>query len=334
VASCRSVASCDLFLFTWSTLEPRTSPWTSTWRDSTSERMILSSAACVERVRREIGTAAIRVDDQPQEGCLVNGSSVLGTWRTQHDGSDTQTSYGAIRCQVTAVERADSLRRKFVNSRQHSYTAAVRLRPDLYDPMGAVHREYCNRMWRSHELSKTSGSCVWLPRVLQPDHITWTTIARASPDPTAIHGCGNPRDPDSAVNPGEKNGDHCVWSAPPSALEALVASWDKDVDRGILLNACRNGSLPNTLHFNHCAHQLGNLQARYAENILKWSANRVGLRLVTVQDDAPPALTSIHKPPASSRAAPPSPSPPLPNPNPITHTAVHRAPSAKGGAHR
>ena len=225
VALCRSVASCDLFLFTWSTLEPRTSPWTSTWRSSASEQTGQSSAACVERVRREIGTVAIRVDDQPQQGCFVNGSSVLGTWRTPHDGNDTQTSYGAIRCQVTAVQRADTLRREYVNARQQSHSAAVRLRPDLYDPMGAVHREYCNRMWRSRELGTTSGPCVWQPRILQPDNITWAEIAQARPDPTAIHGCGNRRDTDSAVNPGEKNGDHCMWSAPPSALEALVTSW-------------------------------------------------------------------------------------------------------------
>ena len=76
VRACRRVARCDVFVYTWSTLDQQT----RTWHDDFQGGGMANASACIDRLRRAVDAVALAVDEQPAEGCPVHGLSVQGRW--------------------------------------------------------------------------------------------------------------------------------------------------------------------------------------------------------------------------------------------------------------
>ena len=89
--------------------------------------------------------------------------------------------------------------------------------------------------------------------------------------------------------PGEKNGDHCFWSAPSSALENAVDAWHRVVDRALLTNACRHATKTDSGAKLPAAcgamRSLGGYTrpVRYPEHIFKLGAVEMGIQLRNVR---------------------------------------------------
>lgn len=135
VAKCRQHATCDAFLFTWSTLDQQT----PTWHTDLQGGGTTDASACVARLRQALDLVAVEVQRQPVAGCAVNDRAPPdGRWTLPASvmasvgaAGALMPSYGAVRCQVEAIHRAAQLWRRHTASTGVVYDAAVRLRPDL-----------------------------------------------------------------------------------------------------------------------------------------------------------------------------------------------------------
>lgn len=318
VAACRRVAKCDLFVFSWAHLDQRTPTWHGDFQGGGEN----NASACAERVRNELSATIVELAPQPKDGCSVQrlGTSALSTrWAVpvmggarQHDSNAAigalTPSYGAVRCQVNAVQRVNALRLRHEAATGRRYDAAVRLRPDLYDPMGDERRARCHKLWAAKQLNRTTAPCEWRPFRSRPDMGVWRLMAghgsTLQPNATVLYSC------EIYAEPGEKNGDQCYFSVPPAALDALVEAWDAHIaDRAILTNACRHGAKANGGGKRPAAcdamRELGGATrlVRYPENMLKLSALASGVRLVNVKAVLPQAAVDAAEREANEWAA-------------------------------
>ena len=227
VRACRAAAStCDLFVHTWDELHAQTSSW-HTWYPTDNPARGESSRRCVAQIREELRPAAVRVERQSPSP-LSNETWIVVAGRHR----ETHVSLGGLRSAIRGVAAAAAMRREFEREGarpRRRYDLAIRLRPDLY------HRRNVRKGSRANYRGQPVNQiCSVPPRA-------WATIAGAAA--AARGGSGGGCDTcvracDDDTIPGNKSGDMCFWSSPPSALDRLVASWDRLADEYLQSNLC------------------------------------------------------------------------------------------------
>jgi hypothetical protein len=219
VSSCRSAAArCDLFVHTWEELHPQTSSW-HTWYPTDAPSFGSSSRRCVERLKARLHPTAVSVQRQ-ELGLLHNETWIVAAGRHR----ETHVSLAGLRSAIRAVAAAAELRRSHerADSTVH-YDIAVRLRPDIY------HRRNFRRSTRANYRGVPMNQICTVPTA------AWKTIvasAGASRCDSCVHAC------DDETAPGNKSGDMCFWSSPPSALDRTVRAWDALADEYLESNLC------------------------------------------------------------------------------------------------
>jgi len=247
-------AWCDVFMHTWDTLHPKTPTWHNhgrTYRDLG----LNSSAACVERLRKDLGPVTVKVDDQA-ESTDLDYARDRATWFCPHDltrdcppRSDTGVTYAGLRAATRAAVEASKLRRvaeaafeaKAVavtadgdgngahTGGRRAYRVAVRLRPDTFKTAGRA------------KIGGLSNEAI--------DHFGWLAAASAAASggaamagaaPSAsllvglnrtLFGCH------SQLKPGMRNNDHCFWGA-TDVMDAALEGWRAMTDEAISANRC------------------------------------------------------------------------------------------------
>ena len=225
VAACRAVAAvCDLFVHTWDELHARTPTW-HTWYPSDIPAAGASSQPCVEMISRELRPANVFVERQ----VLRRRSN--DTWTVfagRH--AETHVSLAGLRSAIYAVKTASRLRRAHERTgKALPYDVAVRLRPDIY------HRRNVKKNDRRHYRGVPINQICTVPPV------AWSVIAhagRAGAGTGRNHCATCVRACDDETVPGNKSGDMCFWSSPPSALDRLVSAWDDLADEYLDANVC------------------------------------------------------------------------------------------------
>ena len=226
VAECRAVAWCDLFVHTWDELHAQTPTW-HTWYPSDVPNAGASAYPCIEQIARELRPTSVHVERQRlSRPANATWTVALGRHR------ETHVSLAGLRSAIYAV--AASSRMRIAHERAPKsvlYDAAVRLRPDLY------HRRNYRKNGKRGDVHNYRG--VPMNQICSVPKGAWPVIARAaSADGSAtrctncVHGC------DDETAPGNKSGDMCFWSSPPSALDRLVLAWDELADEYLDANLC------------------------------------------------------------------------------------------------
>ena len=157
--------------------------------------------------------------------------------RSRWTPRETHVSLFGLRSAVRAVAAAAELRRGHERAgRTPPYDVAVRLRPDLYR--------------RRNFRRNTRGSYRGIPvnQVCSVPSSAWPAIvgAAAASRPLAGRSCVRGassatcvvRGCDDETLPGNKSGDMCFWSAPPTAIDRLVTAWDALADEYLEANLC------------------------------------------------------------------------------------------------
>ena len=237
VAGCRAVAArCDLFVHTWDELYPRTPSWHTWYPSDVPGGGGTSSQRCLEKVRTALRPAAVSVERQAPNRDLGNATWIVVAGRHR----ETHVSLAGLRSAVHGVAAAAELRRAHERAaRAPPYDVAVRVRPDLY------HRRNFRRNTRGSYRGVPVNQICSVPAAAWPTIVSAakrrapsaaaaSSAAEVSPAPqlAAVHGC------DDDTRPGNKSGDMCFWSAPPSALDTLVAAWDVLADEYLRANLC------------------------------------------------------------------------------------------------
>lgn len=222
VTACRATAArCDLFVHTWDELHARTPTW-HTWYPTDVPNAGATSQACVQQLKASLAPVAVAVERQ-EASRSANETWIVAAGRHR----ETHVSLAGLRSGIRGVAAASALRQREVRAgRVAPYDVAVRLRPDLY------HR-------RNHRKNRGKGERyrgVPINQVCSVPVAAWPTIAgRMNGEPrcdTCVHGC------DDQTRPGNKSGDMCFWSSPPTALDRLVHRWDALADEFLDSNLC------------------------------------------------------------------------------------------------
>ena len=149
VLSCRArFTRCDVFVHTWTELEPRTPHWRRGWPKR--PKYNTSSASCVQRLNRTLRPLALVVEQQgdpPPEGSLGPDGKPFAETGVLNWGAARHFGW---RMSVHAMNRANELRR----SSARAYTFVLRLRPD--GGRGACRRRLCRLpLWDCLSLHST-----------------------------------------------------------------------------------------------------------------------------------------------------------------------------------
>jgi hypothetical protein len=272
VTDCRSRAKrCDLFVHTWDQLHAQTPSW-HTWYPSDVKLHGASSDECVAQLKGRLKPAAIAVERQPPpSAALGNATWIVASGRHR----ETHVSLAGLRSAIKGVAAAAALRQRHETS-SAQYDVALRLRPDLY------RRRNARRSRRSNYRGIPMNQICSVPRE------AWRTILDASPSNQqqrcggggglCVHGC------DDETTPGNKSGDMCFWSAPPTAIDQLVRAWDGLADEYLEANLCwqhrrheSRRALARPPDEAPCAHPEAAVEGSAAELILTAAARREGL---------------------------------------------------------
>lgn len=229
VVACRAVASrCDLFVHTWDELYPQTSTW-HTWYPSDNPNVAARSLDCVKRLKRQLKPKVVTVENQPMPSAtLGNHTWIVATGRHR----ETHVSMAGLRSAIRGVAAVAELRRSHeLASRMPQYDVALRLRPDLY------HRRNFRRSTRSDYRGVPVNQICSVPER------AWHVIAGNLRDSRSgrSNDCGGTacvRGCDDETAPGNKSGDMCFWSSPPTSMDRLVAAWDRLSDEYLEANLC------------------------------------------------------------------------------------------------
>ena len=109
------------------------------------------------------------------------------------------------------------------SGRVKAYDVAVRMRPDLYHRKNFRRNRGTGSLYRGVPMNQI---CT-VPKAAWP-----IIVADAERCGNCVRGC------DDDTTPGNKSGDMCFWSSPPTALDRLVDAWDGIADEFLDANLC------------------------------------------------------------------------------------------------
>ena len=140
-------------------------------------------------------------------------------------------------CAVRAVAAAAELRRGHERAgRTPPYDVAVRLRPDLY------RRRNFRRNTRGSYRGIPVNQVCSVPSSAWPAIVGAAAASRPFAGRSCVRGASSAtcvvRGCDDETLPGNKSGDMCFWSAPPTAIDRLVTAWDALADEYLEANLC------------------------------------------------------------------------------------------------
>lgn len=226
VSECRAVAHCDLFIHTWDELHAQTPTW-HTWYPSDVPNAGASAYPCIEQVARKLRPISVHVERQ-RLSRPANATWTVASGRHR----ETHVSLAGLRSAIHAVAASSRMRIAYERApKTELYDAAVRLRPDLYH-----RRNYRNNGKRGDILNYRG---VPMNQICSVPKAAWPVIARAATTDASASRCPNcVRGCDDETAPGNKSGDMCFWSSPPSTLDRLVLAWDELADEYLDANLC------------------------------------------------------------------------------------------------
>ena len=293
VAACRASAiRCDLFVHTWDELYAQTATWHTWYPAADVPKIADRSHDCLEHVRKRLQPAAVAVDHQPLPSPQLRNetwSVAVGRHR------ETHVSLVGLRNAIRGVDAVAKLRQAHEQAAGLVYDVALRLRPDLY------HRRNFRRSTRSNYRGVPINQICSVP---EPAWKAITSIRKLQEHcrGECVYGC------DDETAPGNKSGDMCFWSSPPSAIDRLVAAWDGLADEYLEANVCwqhwrarrsvgkvaqgRVGRAARNLRetmraemSDACPHPETQYEGSAAELILKAAASREGISRVPLHGD-------------------------------------------------
>jgi hypothetical protein len=282
VAACRAVTSCDLFVHTWDELHAHTPTW-HTWYPSDVPNLGQSSRPCVQQLTSALAPMAVEVERQ------VSRRSANETWIVAAGRHrETHVSLAGLRSAIEGVAAAARLRQREERSgRVAPYDVAVRVRPDLYQRRNARKNRGRGERYRG----------VPINQVCTVPSAAWPVIVSRGRCETCVRGC------DDETRPGNKSGDMCFWSSPPTAIDRLVQAWDASADEFLDANLCWQRSSPQPLAQREGGRRRARVAAECAHPETQWDPSAAELILVAAAGREHLSRTTLESGGAIARTA-------------------------------